>query len=147
MKFHIYNKNNHTYCYKILSEKSWKIKKHTPTTLYPLLLLGFISVYSAFWSFWGHFWPLQRGLIFYGWLLKWTQFRETEGVKWDIFFVVAVIFFLSFFLLNEQNWISECSMFCSAVKNKSFVAFLQLNRKMDFGQAKVLSIYFYIKVN
>ena len=129
MKFHIYNKNNHTYCYKILSEKSWKIKKHTPTTLYPLLLLGFISVYSAFWSFWGHFWPLQRGLIFYGWLLKWTQFRETEGVKWDIFFVVAVIFF-SFFSIE---WTKYQSVLCSAVKNKSSVAFLQWNRKMDFA--------------
>ena len=109
-------------------------------------LLGFISVYSAFWSFWGHFWPLQRGLIFYGWLLKWTQFRETEGVKWDIFFVVAVIFFLSFFFY-WMNKIEYQSVPCSAVKNKSSVAFLQWNRKMDFGQAKGLSIYFCIEVN
>ena len=26
---------------------------------------------SGFWSFWGHFFGLFRGLIFHGWLLKW----------------------------------------------------------------------------
>ena len=53
-------------------------------------------------------------------------------------------FFLFFYWMNK---IEYQSVLCSAVKNKSFVAFLQLNRKMDFGQAKVLSIYFYIEVN
>ena len=98
-------------------------------------LLGFISVYSAFWSFWGHFWPLQRGLIFYGWLLKWTQFRETEGVKWDIFFVVAVIFF-SFFFSIEWTKLNIKVCYVLQWKTKVLWHFCNETEKWTCGKLK-----------